>query len=348
MAALDVPAEVWGKIFELCCNDGGQTGRSLTLVSRYIYAVSKPYQYYSVTLAGKCSIAKFAEMLAADPECRRVKHMFMSTFKPEPNMLEYIQKGPLRTPPPSPLQVHGTKPDPSEHHDILADMYRILEFVAPSIRILHIVMNFYREEIFFPMVFPVLEELTIQGPFHDHYDCNDEFYDTLYPPIPSLRRLYLTDVFTCVNDRTYLAVRHYAPYLTHLRIQCADGYIESSRTFLRQLLTSKPGSERRGELDFGDDEDEEEWQSRRPHFPGTLQRILLHPGPAQPRGRCGTMYMIRHSALRELEKCASEDSRIALFKESPWVWPYSRAHDYVEGQKQWLDRISGGEGCWEV
>ncbi|KAF9453568.1 hypothetical protein P691DRAFT_22078 [Macrolepiota fuliginosa MF-IS2] len=352
MTAHEVPAEVWGKIFDVCCQDGGQTGRSLALASRYFHAVSKSSQYISITLTGKRAIAKFAELLATNHECRRVKYLFMSTFEPEPNMLEYIRKGLYQAHLPPPLVTHDAKLDPTEHHQITADMYRILEFIAPTVRILHVVIGFYREEIFFPMEFPVLEELTIQGPFHDHYDCNDDFCDTLYPSIPSLRRLYLTEVFTCVNDRTYLALRHYAPYLTHLRIQCADGYIESSRTFLRQLLPSSTSSsevdkDRGQEHGCGYQEDEERAHSRK-EFPETLQSILLHPGPTQPRWRCGTMYMMRYMALRELEKCAKEDTRIVLFKESPWVWPYSRAHDYAEGQRQWLDRIAGGEGCWEV
>lgn len=342
MAAQDVPVEVWGKIFELCCNDGGQTGRSLALVSTYFHAVSKPYQYLSVAVTGKHAIAKFAYLVAENVECRRVKHLFMSTFRPDPDMLEYIQKGSLQTPAPHSFSEYNTTVDPSERHKILGDMYRILEFTAHSVRVLHVVMGFYREEIFFPMEFPVLEELTIQGPFHDHYDCNDEFYDTLYPHTPSLRRLYLTDVFTCINDRTYLALEHYAPYLTHLRIQCADGYIESSRSFLRQLL---PHREKAMYSECGGDESGE---SERSHFPETLQRILLHPGPAQPKGRCGSIYAMRYAALRELKKSASDDARIVLFQESPWAWPYSRARDYVDGKKQWLDRIAGGSGCWEI
>jgi hypothetical protein len=358
MTAHEVPAEVWGKIFELSCNDGGQTGRSLALVSRYMNAVSKPYQYQSIILVGPRAIEHFANLLTSQPEYRRVKHLFMSTFRPDPTVLDFILQVPLQPqnkPPVSPSP-HRYLPDLvlKTNHTILSDMYRILEFIAPSIRNLHILMDFYREEIFFPMAFPKLEELSIQGPFHDHYDCNEEFCDTLYPSIPSLRRLYLTDVFTCINDRTYLAIRHYAPYLTHLRIQCADGYIESSRTFLRQLLppgslASKDEEEEffRSYLERYREDDEESVKSKGPHFPESLQRILLYPGPAQPRGRCGIMYMIRCGVLRELEKCANDDPRVILFKESPWVWPYSREYGFIEGEKQWLDSIAGGIGGWE-
>lgn len=340
----DIPAEVWGKIFVLCCDDGGHTGGALALVSRYIHAVSKPYQYRSVALMGKRMIAKFANLLAANHECRRVKHLFMSTFKPEPNALEYIHKGPLQTSAPPSLSLCGTQLSSKEQRQVMVDMYQILEFIAPSVQYLHIIMGFYREDIFFPIPFPMLEELAFQGPFHDHYDCNDKFRDTLFPQLPSLRRLYLTDVFTCVNDRTFLAIRHYAPYLTHLRIQCADGYIESSKTFLQQLLPSTPLPPPPAERKGGDEGE----TSSKLQFPETLQCVLLHPGPAQPKWNCGTTWTMRSAALRELERYANEDSRIVLFKESPWKWPYSRAYGYVEGEQQWLDRISGGEGCWST
>ncbi|KAJ3561801.1 hypothetical protein NP233_g9976 [Leucocoprinus birnbaumii] len=376
MAVQDTPAEIWSKIFELSCTDGGQTGRSLALVSHYIHAVSKPYQYQSIALVGPHAIEHFGKTIANDPQRRRVKYLFVSTFKPDPAVLDCILGGPLHThkllPRRSPLhqctnsEYNNNQLQTKSNYAISADMYRILDLIAPTILNLHVLMDFYRGEIFFSTPFAVLEELSIQGPFHDHEDCNDEFCDTLYPPIPSLKRLYLTDVFTCVKDRTYLAIRHYAPYLTHLKIQCAEGYIESGRTFLRQLMPLGVGSSGEaenvdlyGHSSFGkpvaargsirEDEDEDN-QAKRPRFPDTLQRILFHPGPAQSRGRCAASYMVqimRQTALRELEKCALEDPRIKLFDESPWMWPYSREYGYVEGKKQWLDGISGGVGGWE-
>ncbi|KAF5362034.1 hypothetical protein D9756_002463 [Leucocoprinus leucothites] len=373
MAAQNAPVEIWGKIFELSCSDGGQTGRSLALVSRYIHAVSKPYQYQSIALVGPHAIERFAKSLADSSQHRRVKYLFMSTFKPCSTVLDLILGGALQTPKHPSLHPtssdHTCQTEPRSNHEILSDMYRILEFIAPTVLNLHILMDFYREETFFPTSFTVLEELSIQGPFYDHYDCNDDFCDTLYPPIPSLRRLYLTDVFTCIKDRTYLAIRHYAPYLTHLRIQCADGYVESGRMFLRQLLPASglegPGDDEEFYQGYGyvddywqgvatvnraEDDDDEGAKTKRPHFPETLQRIFFHPGPTQSRGNCAASYMMqvmRQTALSELEKCAQDDPRIILFKESPWVWPYSREYGYVEGKKQWLDSISGGTGGWE-
>jgi hypothetical protein len=341
MAARNVPAEIWGKIFELSCNDGGQTGRSLALVSTYIHAVSKPYQYLSIAIAGKNAVSKFADLLARDAECRRVKFLFMSTFKPSPELRASCSEPPAEIPLVSDTTVH----DPSECCDILHNMYRVLEFIAPSVRVLHIVMEFHRQEIFLPIQFPLLEELTMQGPFHDHVDCSDEFFDTLYPTLPSLRRLFLTDVFTCIDDRTYLALEHYAPYLTHLKIQCADGYIESSRTFLKQLLPSKG---RRVEGSYvGHERGAAGKTNKQPHFPETLQRILFHMGPTLPTGIFGTMYLLRSVALRELDKVVKEDPRIGMSKESTWTHPYSRDHNCIEGEMQWLERIAGGCGYWE-
>ncbi|KAF7770948.1 hypothetical protein Agabi119p4_6922 [Agaricus bisporus var. burnettii] len=347
MAARNVPAEIWGKIFELSCTDGGQTGRSLALVSTYIHAVSRPYQYLSVSITGKNAIAQFANLLAQDTECRRVKFLFMSTIDPSPELRASSSCPEHPAEIPSISDVDATVRDPNGHCKTLNDMYRVLEFVAPSLRILHVVMDFHRQEIFLPIQFPVLEELTMQGPFHDHVDCSDEFFDTLYPTLPSLRRLFLTDVFTCIDDRTYLALEHYAPYLTHLKMQSADGYVESSRTFLRQLSRHNGDEKKNTESYVGHEWNGVKKTNKQPRFPETLQRVLFHMGPTQTAGFFGTMYLLRSIALRELEKVTKEDSRIVLFKDSTWKHPHSRVHSCVEGKGQWLQRIAGGRGHWE-
>jgi hypothetical protein len=192
-AAYNMPAEIWGKIFEQCCTDSGQTGRSLVLVSHYMNATSKPYQYQSVVLSGPDDTVHFVNLLVKDRNARRVRHLFISTFKPDPDILVFVQNGLSRGSFPYP-EYCGTSTEFDRerevlrpNHVILADIQHTLDLVLPTLLMLHIVMDFYREEIFFSTFFPCLEELSIQGPFHDHYDCNDEFCDTLYPRIPSLR-----------------------------------------------------------------------------------------------------------------------------------------------------------------
>ncbi|KZP05387.1 hypothetical protein FIBSPDRAFT_877597 [Athelia psychrophila] len=58
-----IPLELWGKIFENACVDGGRTGASLALVSRGVHDASQHCRYYSVALRGLPSALKFAQLL---------------------------------------------------------------------------------------------------------------------------------------------------------------------------------------------------------------------------------------------------------------------------------------------
>ncbi|KZP33230.1 hypothetical protein FIBSPDRAFT_700618, partial [Athelia psychrophila] len=58
-----IPLELWEKIFENACVDGGRTGASLALVSRGVHDASQHCRYYSVALRGLPSALKFAQLL---------------------------------------------------------------------------------------------------------------------------------------------------------------------------------------------------------------------------------------------------------------------------------------------
>ncbi|KAF7965727.1 hypothetical protein HWV62_42158 [Athelia sp. TMB] len=62
-----IPLEVWFQIYANACTDGGQTGRSLAQVSRYIRATSQEYRLQSVSLRGHRQAIAFALMLDNTP-----------------------------------------------------------------------------------------------------------------------------------------------------------------------------------------------------------------------------------------------------------------------------------------
>jgi hypothetical protein len=55
-----IPPEILSLIFSYACTDDGYTGRSLSLVSRYISDVSKPYKLQSVAVRGMWQVLEFA------------------------------------------------------------------------------------------------------------------------------------------------------------------------------------------------------------------------------------------------------------------------------------------------
>ena len=70
------PLEIWDQIFAFACIDSAQTGRSLSLVSRYIRDVSRLSQYQSVSLTKSKHILIFRQTLLHAPlKARRIKYL---------------------------------------------------------------------------------------------------------------------------------------------------------------------------------------------------------------------------------------------------------------------------------
>jgi len=70
------PLEIWDQIFAFACIDSAQTGRSLSLVSRYFRDVSRLSQYQSVSLTKSKHILIFRQTLFHAPlKARRIKYL---------------------------------------------------------------------------------------------------------------------------------------------------------------------------------------------------------------------------------------------------------------------------------
>lgn len=61
------PLEICHEIFQYACTDGGKTGRSLALVSKYIRNASKPYRLQSIIIAGADNAKAFTRCLKLTP-----------------------------------------------------------------------------------------------------------------------------------------------------------------------------------------------------------------------------------------------------------------------------------------
>ena len=66
-------------IFSYACTDDGSTGRSLSLVSKYIHHTFAPYKLQSVSVSGADQAIRFALILQRTPlQQRNVHHLFVS------------------------------------------------------------------------------------------------------------------------------------------------------------------------------------------------------------------------------------------------------------------------------
>ncbi|TFK69320.1 hypothetical protein BDN72DRAFT_840687 [Pluteus cervinus] len=71
-----LPPEIWCKIFELSCTDGGYTGHSLSLVSKYFNAISGPYRFQSISLINIKYVLRFLKVLRnSPPNLRRLRYL---------------------------------------------------------------------------------------------------------------------------------------------------------------------------------------------------------------------------------------------------------------------------------
>jgi len=133
------PIEVWNHIFTFACTDNGFTGRTLSLVSRYIHDTSKSAKLQSLSVTKPQQIHGLARLIAnTPPKYRRIRHLFIAS--------------------------------PNDDGDVLAAFLYIIGALAPTITTLHVHFPFYRRSLFLPgtATFPSLVELTLYGPYTDH------------------------------------------------------------------------------------------------------------------------------------------------------------------------------------
>ncbi|KDQ62120.1 hypothetical protein JAAARDRAFT_449788 [Jaapia argillacea MUCL 33604] len=77
------PPEICQQIFQLACLDGGFTGRSLSLVSRYIHSSAASVRYQSISVEGLDQILALTSILKVkEIQHRRVHHLFLSHCPP--------------------------------------------------------------------------------------------------------------------------------------------------------------------------------------------------------------------------------------------------------------------------
>jgi WD40 repeat protein len=87
------PAEIWQRIFLLACTDGGRTGRSLSLVSKYIRDVSKRYKLQSICIDNVDQAEAFIHLIYDTPiEQRYMSHFAISDHRNHLSFDEYIAK----------------------------------------------------------------------------------------------------------------------------------------------------------------------------------------------------------------------------------------------------------------
>ena len=214
-----VPPEIWQKIFSDACLDSGFTGRSLSLVSKYIYEMSKPTRFQSLAIRNYEQVMAFADILERTPShLRRVIHLFISTQDPEPkkSSSQYIPATSIGFPGLYSRIQEENEQSMEEMKKISSAIRRILLCIAPSIQILAM-FTYGWNSVLLPLSCPNLTEFIISGSYDESMSPTNE-------PLIMFGSLRYLHTGGCLGfDTGHLQyISDAAPSLTHLRFTAID------------------------------------------------------------------------------------------------------------------------------
>lgn len=253
-------AEVWGHIFSLACTDGGDTGRSLSLVCKYVRDASSPYKYKTIALRGQKQVQAFATMLFMSAKLPRVRNLLLKDrdIRPTPASFSIAKTSGMDA-------VHAIFSYDLSNEDILVLMTRISacglynKYLDQCKEVMATIP--YAFQYILPVLSPHLESLTcaaspflptfLPTPFPNlqfpslvdltFYCCRTEGLPTdahvvprAVPPFPAVKNLHLAFTYGSTGYLAYLA-----PAVNNLRI---TGPLNTDEPFLEDLtaLISPP------------------------------------------------------------------------------------------------------------
>jgi hypothetical protein len=318
-----VPPEIWIKIWTHACLDNGYTGRSLSLVSRFVRDTSEPVRLQSISLRGHDQILAFASLLKRTPPyLRHVRYLFITSHEAsisrEPRLAKRRRSG-LRWSTTTPTYDVDTL-----YMNLARAVQSILTDVAETVEILE-TMLFHRIISSFstswPISFPHLREFTTN-------DVLPLDHPTVFNPCHQLRRLHVSQCF--ISD-LFGRIGTIAPSVTHLRFSG----VQQEACFGRDLEVA---------LGIRAEPSQQPWKFKPPaRLPSSVQKVLVKPAPPPPSGGwCGTPSASYGSLMMELHCLNEREDRFVLLKAEDGSSPPGR------DDCEWLDRVAGGEGCWNL
>lgn len=351
------PPEICAQIFTYACTDGGYTGRSLSLVSRYIHETSKPLKFQSISIHNHQQISSFSHLIESTPvHLRNVSYLLVSnedrnlTADSSRNTYagdrEWSSSSILSRVVPAWAKRRHEQPDSvaqslSRDQFFLAALLNILRSVSETLMMLTIsfechwttVKPYNAEKLRLPPL-PRLTDVSIN--YRAATDAPFNYVILSCPTtLPALRRLDISGIkLLRYQQFLYQEFGRMAPYLTHLFLptnMITTTNVEDALpapTSARLLITDGDPSATT--------------------FPSTLERIFSYSHStheytctAQPsKGHYSPTNCRRCRVLLVMQK----DVRFVALESYPndnWSKSLERA------EKEWTEIIVGGEGCWD-
>ncbi|PPQ75886.1 hypothetical protein CVT24_000741 [Panaeolus cyanescens] len=334
-----LPAEIWTQIISHACNDNGFTARSLSQTSHYFHTLSKPFRFRSVVVRGIPQLINFCRILEATADRDRiVKNLFLSTYQHD---YEYLNPNPryklalleFYKPGGDPRRFQPTPEEIVDEYEelVIHCLMRILVVVSSTVRNLYIWCTHDRVFLLPPIPLPELVSLTMAGPYTSIQKASSE----LTPTFPELRRLQLSDLYIGASSMLFTTLKECTPNLTHLRLEPANPYSDGFRTEIKKILNFPHVQNERSDLA----------PNSTIAFPGSLEKLIIHPGYLEESGGCMTSRLNQFASITALKRLA-DDPRVIVCME----YPHSRDEDAEEQENvdKWLLSIStANQGIWE-
>lgn len=191
------PAEIWSHVFSYACQDGGATGCSLSLTSKYIHETSKSVRHRSVALCGVTKISCFYHLLKRE-KTNPITYLFVSDdelFENATCSTRNVLCTSSRVDPPVTVQISS-----------------ILRSNAASLSSLSIASFHFAPQLLPSTQFPLIVDLSFVSLGKRDQVSPPQPPPEALPVFPHLKRLRLVDV----DDFDQLSL--VSPSLTHLHI----------------------------------------------------------------------------------------------------------------------------------
>ncbi|KAJ7066431.1 hypothetical protein C8F01DRAFT_1123227 [Mycena amicta] len=347
-----LPPEVCGHIFSFACTDTGTTGRSLSLVSRYIHNTSAPHKLQSVALFGRPQYLAFAALLhRTPPHLRGTRFLYIGGQESEEKLQEVVDDA-YREWHAARLSYYALKKTTKDSEDLdqvresvhrlqavgqakllafgqtSADaVLSILRDLAPSLQVLDIALNEYAAEKLVDVVaLPNLCDLTTRCGFPLR---NNSYTTSALEPCRTLRHLHIVETsqqwhWTTKFFEGASGIAQFAPSLTHLRFSQLS-QDEEVPTHIATSLGLMSGSTRIVPL------------------PASIQQITLKPAVEPPPHvgcSCTDDTATYYDLVDKARKLVKKDSRVLLLpadeKEAP-------ADIYLD---EWEKNAAGSPCIW--
>ncbi|KAH6917832.1 hypothetical protein BKA70DRAFT_1366359 [Coprinopsis sp. MPI-PUGE-AT-0042] len=377
-----LPPELWSQIFSLSCVDDGITGRSLSSVSHQFRRLSSRYRYQSLALITARHIIHFSTLISQlEKSDKRVLYLFIHYPHPSLDASEdvddpdFVMDSWSSSSSSSHLGLEGHTSaqlqsidteeamnceeefiGAEEQTQLLAEATAYLESLEHSeaddddddmdepTEIRHREMD-EADEAVASALYALLQNVgdTLKILSLVWTSLQPRLIEELLPPLPTLLELYISREYTeagAMEPTTDDPVHCLFPSIQYLRIA---GYVEKRpEAFAAVLAALAPRLTylRIPSYFFlGDDQSDDS-----PFTATPFDGLILERSPVTPPNSRVPFSVTDRRALSKLFGISEQSD--APQPHTLYVFRTAEDRDAVVWMSQWLERVSGGSGCW--